>query len=292
MTVLTTNLIIKKAPLHSNRHCEEGVVQIFSNRKRSPRNRSIGALVCLSVLALGVATAGLGTGLMVYRQYMRSNAAHHYQGYCTIPISSRKVEPQLIEQNFRVLPLRFSSEPDVKVVNLLGDDDTDDLVNTLREELDIGGSVEKISVLDNGRRVNFTHDFEANFTGIVDEERCFTMDLDPEVVAAPSVFVVGIERDDKFDVSRVRTTVRAALPPVADLSELARGITFFLDNCLHRPLYRLHKDDGIIIRKRSADEPAHDYIQFSGKHIQEIEITNLPELLQEEQNARARRSAT
>lgn len=86
----------------------------------------------------------------------------------------------------------------------------------------------------------------------MDTERCFAMELDPAVVAPPAAFLVGIERDAEFEVSRVRTAVRAALPPLADAADvsafatLVRGVTFFLDNCLHRPVYRLHKDDGII----------------------------------------------
>lgn len=38
------------------------------------------------------------------------------------------------------------------------------------------------------------------------------------------------------------------------------------------------------VRKRSPDAPPHDYIHFAGKHIHEIEIANLGELLQHEQD--------
>lgn len=38
------------------------------------------------------------------------------------------------------------------------------------------------------------------------------------------------------------------------------------------------------VRKRAADAPSHDYIQFAGRRVQEIEISNLAELLQHEQD--------
>lgn len=67
----------------------------------------------------------------------------------------------MIEPNFRVLPLSWSPE-DVQVVST---SDDDQFVNALREELDIGDNVEKISVINNGHRVSFIHDFNDNTTG-------------------------------------------------------------------------------------------------------------------------------
>lgn len=61
------------------------------------------------------------------------------------------------------MPLRWSSEPDVQV--LAADARADELARALQEELDIGDTLEKISVVDNGRHINFIHDFEANVTG-------------------------------------------------------------------------------------------------------------------------------
>lgn len=74
---------------------------------------------------------------------------------------------QLIEPNYRehrISPLRWSSNPDVQVFNT--DEETADaFVNSLREEFDIGGRVEKIRVFDNGKTISFIHDFNENITG-------------------------------------------------------------------------------------------------------------------------------
>ncbi|KOB73614.1 putative conserved plasma membrane protein [Operophtera brumata] len=146
------------------------------------------------------------------------------------------------------MPLRWSSDPDVQVFSTASEDATDEFLTGLREQFDIGDSVEKISVMDNGRHVNFIHDFEANVTGIVDSDRCFMMELDPETVMRPEVLVV----------------LRAYVP-----------------NMLGNIVIVTKK-----IRKRSADAPAHDYIQFAGRRVQEIQISNLADLLQREQDAR------
>lgn len=42
----------------------------------------------------------------------------------------------------------------------------------------------------------------------------------------------------------------------------------------------------ISVRKRAVDAPPHDYIQFAGKCVNEIEISNLAEVLEYEQNAK------
>ncbi|OWR40775.1 hypothetical protein KGM_210144 [Danaus plexippus plexippus] len=274
MTMLTKpSAIIRKpevisAPLVEKTVCDEGKIDIHP----TPEARSSRAMLCLSLTAMLLLMLGFTSGLTVYREYM-SASTRRYQGFCSIPLPNdiRELQnSQMIESNFRVLPLSWSPE-DVQVVST---SDDDQFVNALREELDIGDNVEKISVINNGHRVSFIHDFNDNTTGIIDSDRCFIMDLEPELVLSPSLFIAGLQRGSQFDVSRVRSSLRAALPAIT--------FTRLSDDCAPRPTYRLTADQTGAIRKRSAEDPPHDYMQFSGKHVQEIKIDNLQEVLQYE----------
>ncbi|KAJ0182172.1 hypothetical protein K1T71_002894 [Dendrolimus kikuchii] len=280
MTILTKpSLNIKKTPLIHVNNCDEEVIEIHQAPTWTPAKRSSAAVVCISITALLVAITGITSGLMLYRQYLRGNAVHHYKGFCSIPIST-KMDPQLIEPNYRVMPLRWSPVPDMQVFSALDDDTSDDLVNALREEFDIDPTVEKISVFDNGRQVNFIHDFETNVTGIVDDDRCFMMGLDLDSVLPPESLAEGMQGGEEFDVSRVHTTLHAVLPALRDMAYVA---SMLVERCGSKPIYKLEKEEGLVIRKRSLDAPQHDYMQFAGKHVQEIEIANMNDLLYHEQ---------
>lgn len=69
------------------------------------------------------------------------------------------------QPSYKVMPLRWSSNLDVQVFSTAAEEPSDDYINGLREQFEIGDTVEKISVMENGRFVNFIHDFEANITG-------------------------------------------------------------------------------------------------------------------------------
>lgn len=142
----------------------------------------------------------------------------------------------MMEPRFRMLPLRWEAD-DVQMVSA---DERDGLAEALREELDIGDTVEKISVVNNGHNVNFIHNFKDNTTGIVDSERCFVMELSPEVVLTPELFISGLTSGAQFDVSRVRSSLRAALPALA---ELQRAAAELVAHCAARPTYRLYQED-------------------------------------------------
>ncbi|XP_068621348.1 uncharacterized protein [Battus philenor] len=238
----------------------------------SLRRRSVAVLFHIMNISL-LLILFIAMGVMIYRQYARTTVVHRYQGYCTIPIENK--DSQLIEPNR--MPLRWSNDPDVQVMSTVDETATDQFLNVLREELDIEGMVEKISVLNNGHQVNFIHDFSNNVTNIVDEDRCFTMELDPELVLVPEAFILSIEHGGEFDVTRVRSALRALLPAVRELSALPGP-------CRTRPTYRLRRDEDHQVHKRSVEAQSHDYMHFSGKHIHEIEIGNLEELLQYEKN--------
>lgn len=70
----------------------------------------------------------------------------------------------MMDQDTRMMPLHWTSEPDLQVVSSSDDNASEEFVNVLREELDIDGMVEKISVFNNGHQVNFIHDFSTNVT--------------------------------------------------------------------------------------------------------------------------------
>ncbi|XP_004925832.1 uncharacterized protein LOC114247091 isoform X3 [Bombyx mandarina] len=281
MTVFTKpSLNAHKPEAIADQLCEDELIDMHNiEGPYIMRKRSATMLVCMFLMALVVAATSIAGGVLLYRQYVRIGTVRRYQGFCTIPISTR--DSQLMEPNFRTMPLRWSNEPDVQIVSTLDEAATDQLITALREELDIGETVEKISVIDNGRRIHFIHDFQTNTTGIIDSDRCFTMELQPELVLLPGMLASGLQRGDAFDVTRVRSSLRALLPALTDLPD--GGL--LLDDCNQKPVYRLEKDDQPMIRKRSVDALSHDYIHFSGRHVQEIEISNLAQLLQQEQKA-------
>ncbi|KAI8428379.1 hypothetical protein MSG28_002564 [Choristoneura fumiferana] len=244
---------------------EEEKVETYTPKPHPCSSLSMGLLVVL------LSVLGIYSGMYLFRRCLQPVQQHRYQGFCSIPIDTKQLqESQLIEPNYRVMPLRWSSDPDVQVFSTGDDATTDGLFNFLREELDIGDTVEKITVFDNGRQTSFIHDFGANMT--VDLERCFTMELDPELVLAPDAFVLSIEAGGDFDVTRVRSSLRAVLPALRHALP---------DHCRAKPVYHLRPDPQPLIRKRSVETPVH-YIQFSGRRVQEIEISNLADLLEHE----------
>lgn len=296
MTVISKpSLTVKKTPLITENGCDEEYRQIFFGQEaviniqpsRRPLSRSHrGAVLCLAAMAAIMLLLGVVTALQIFDSDINDVRHNRYQGFCSVPLSR---DIQMLEQ--RRAPLRWKStenagrvEPEVQVISLLNED-PEHLLDLLREvlDIDIDDSVEKISVFNNGHPVSFVHDFEQNVTGIVDEERCFTMDLDPEIVLQPELFVFGLQHGDEFDVSRVRSQLRAVLPSVRDAARMSKSIQ---EKCAEKPTYQLQKEDGVVIRKRSADAPPHDFMQFAGKRIQEIEISNLAELLEYEQKSK------
>ncbi|GBP34583.1 hypothetical protein EVAR_85303_1 [Eumeta japonica] len=113
-----------------------------------------------------------------------------------------------------------------------------------------------------------------NSTSIVEETRCFVMDMDPEFVLPPAMFVTSARSGGgEWDVSKVSTYMHAMLPPIRDLARYGSHIA---QRCQDRVTYRLDADDKII-RKRSTDTP--HLTQFSGRHIQELHVDNMAELL-------------
>ncbi|XP_052758539.1 uncharacterized protein LOC113513845 [Galleria mellonella] len=295
MTILTKpSIIIKKSdvtesPLvHDTTICDEEKVEVHAPPAYwAQKKRSTGGLLCMSIIALMMAVTGIVSGLLLYRQYLRSNAVHRFHVFCSIPMEP-KPEAQL----------RWHTGPDadVQVFATAGAGEGGDEVDELLERLEIDDDFERILVIDNGRNVEFIHNFNINMTGIVDKERCFFMPLEASLVLPPPQLLAGIAAGAAgaagggWDVSRVRSALQAALPRAAPGAALLRALR--ADACRHRPSYMLHAPapapapapGDMLVRKRSADEPQHDYIQFSGQHIQEIQISNMAELLKYERS--------
>ncbi|KAJ8729106.1 hypothetical protein PYW08_000687 [Mythimna loreyi] len=283
MTILTKpSLTIKKTPLIDESNCDEVIEMPVGP---PGRRRSVGAILCMAITVFLLVLMGVITALQIYEQVTNdANQHNHYQGFCSIPLSR---DLQMLES--RKMPLRWKTspnvgrvEPNIQVVSFM-DEDPEHIFDLLREvlDIDIDESVEKISVFNNGHPVSFVHDFESNVTGIVDSDRCFTMDMEPSLVLQPELFLLGLQRGDEFDVSRVRSQLRALLPPLAPDAVRVRGAD---GKCAGKPTYRLQKETAVVIRKRSADAPPHDFMQFAGNRVQEIEISNLAELLEYEQD--------
>ncbi|CAD0195855.1 unnamed protein product [Chrysodeixis includens] len=284
MTVLTKpSLTIKKIPLIDESHCDEEIIEMHSTG--AGKRHGVAAILCMGVTVFLLVLMGVITALQIYDQVATDvSQRNHYQGFCSIPLTRDvpMLDTRKMSLTWKTTPVMKHMEPEVQVVSLL-DEDPEHLMDLLREvlDIDIDDSVEKISVFNNGHPVSFIHDFESNVTGIVDSARCFTMELDPSLVVPPELFVFGLQRGSQFDVSRVRSELRAVLPPAAaPLAQQPRA----LQACADKPIYRLQKDSAVAIRKRSVDAPPHDYMQFAGNRIQEIEISNLAELLEYEQN--------
>ncbi|XP_050362084.1 uncharacterized protein LOC126781236 isoform X2 [Nymphalis io] len=270
MTVLPKpSAIIKKTPIITDAPLVEKPInedKIDIHPSHEWPKRSSNGVMCLSLTATVLALLGFTGGLLLCQDMLKPTTIRRFQGYCSVPIPNNDKQ---------------WSTDDIQVINTERSS-ADQLEDALHEEFDIGDTVEKISVVNNGHRVNFIHDFSDNTTGIIDDERCFVMELEPELVLTPQLFISGLQNGAQFDVSLVRSELRAALPA---LTELRRAAAELAARCAGRPVYRLHRDDAI--RKRSADEPTHDYIQFSGNHVQEIKIDNLPEILEYERQNKA-----
>ncbi|XP_038211119.1 uncharacterized protein LOC119831713 [Zerene cesonia] len=242
--------------------------------------QSVKGVMYLVLSVIILLTLGVTSIIVMLRQY--KSGYNNYQAFCHIPVP-RDFTERMSEGKFRALPIIWSSKPVLQVVSTMDEPDSDEFMDMLDEELDIGDSVEKIAVVDHGRRFQFVHDFADNITGIVDEDRCFILDLEPDFVLPPDILITGLTAGEQFDVSKVRTHLRAALPAIVDLANTTQRLA---ETCYSRPTYRVYRsdDDDDAIEKRSTDPQPHDYIQFSGKHVQEIKIDNIGEIMQYEQS--------
>ncbi|KAH9645475.1 hypothetical protein HF086_003492 [Spodoptera exigua] len=90
--------------------------------------------------------------------------------------------------------------------------------------------------------------------------------------------VVSVTEDD--DPDHLMDLLREVFD--IDIDQSVEKISVFNNG---HPVSFLHDfEANVTVRKRSADAPPHDYMHFAGNGVQEIEISNLAELLQYEQD--------
>lgn len=70
------------------------------------------------------------------------------------------------------------------------------------------------------------------------------MDMDPGVVVSPGELAAGLAAGADFDVSRVRTPLRALLPPRPAPRHLAQL-------CTDKPIYPLTRDVAVVSKYRT-----------------------------------------
>ncbi|XP_045511458.1 uncharacterized protein LOC123706305 [Colias croceus] len=275
-------IIVNNSPYVRGSSRSESRVDLPGEDYQMPSlTQSVKGVMYLVLSVIILLTLGVTSIIVMLRQY--KSGYNNYQAFCHIPVP-RDFTERMSEGKFRSLPIVWSSKPVLQVVSTMDEPDSDEFMDMLDEELDIGTSVEKISVVDHGRRFQFVHDFADNITGIVDDDRCFIFDMEPDFVLPPELLITGLTGGEQFDISKVRTRLRAALPAVVDISNTTESLA---EACFSRPTYRVYRadnEDGYAIEKRSTDQQPHDYIQFSGKHVQEIKIDNIAEILQYEQS--------
>ncbi|RZC36305.1 integral membrane protein 2A [Asbolus verrucosus] len=256
---------------------------VFFNAKA--RRVSTSTTLCLLLTSLIVVSIGIIGGKYLYDQYI-SAQMRRFRGYAQIPLPSDEVQ----YSRSRILPDSALWKA------LADDDDTDDdskadsfnniMKNYFREDFEIDMDEEKYEKIDvpdfrDGRSGRFIHDFNTNITGIIDitGNRCFVMPLNRGNVLPPrSLFDLIHKMWDgyyKVDTQIVRETMRVVTPPLKDLKEVGAYIS---KECEHRPVYKLEKYVGGVV-KRSADSHMEaKFIQFSGNKITEFDIMNLDEL--------------
>jgi integral membrane protein 2B len=257
------------------------VVILKARARRVPTATTL----CLIFTSLIVVSVGIICGKILYNHYI-SIQMRRFTGYAQIPMPSEDVETiYMRERN----PL-----PDSALFKALpgqGDDNDDDNFNNIirnyfREgfEIDIEDEkYEKIDVPDfrDGRSGRFIHDFNTNITGIIDitGNRCFVMPLNRGNVLPPrSLFDLIHKMWDgyyKVDTKIVRETMRVVTPPLKDLEGVG---SYIAKECENRPVYKLEKYVGGVV-KRSADLHVQaKFAQYGGKDITEFDIVNFDDV--------------
>ncbi|XP_044268613.1 integral membrane protein 2A [Tribolium madens] len=257
--------------------------------KARARRVSTATTLCLILTSLIVVSIGIFVGKSLYNQYI-SAQMRRFTGYAQIPMPSEDVETLYFRER--------NPMPDSALLKALsgGDDDDDDnnvkddfdniMRNYFREDFEIdldGEKYEKIDVPDfrDGRSGRFIHDFNTNTTGIIDitGNRCFVMPLNRGHVLPPrSLFDLVNKMWDgyyKVDTQVVRETMRVVTPPLKDLKGVG---SYIAKECENRPVYKLEKYVGGVV-KRSADLHVQaKFAQFSGNKITEFDILNFEDV--------------
>lgn len=260
---------------------------IFPSHARRVSSTTILFLLIIALAGVGVGIIG---GKILYNEYLSvtkriENARQQSEGWVQIPISP-------MDDDYD------NTENDDNLIQIQNDQQLKDWDNGKMDwkrilnrryfqesfEIDPEQKYEKIDVPDfrNGRSGRFIHDFNTNYTGIIDVtgKRCFVMPLNRQNVLPPSSLFDLVQKMwegyYKVDTDVVRETMRVVTPPVTDMTEIGS----YIDNeCGGMPIYKLEKYVGGVA-KRSADQtPDVKFGQFAGKGILEFDIVNIEDVL-------------
>lgn len=151
-------------------------------------------------------------------------------------------------------------------------------------EIDADNKYEKIDVPDfrNGRNGRFIHDFNTNYTGIIDVtgQRCFVMPLNRGNVLPPSsLFDLVHKMWDgyyKVDTKVVRETMRVITPPITDTTDIG---VYIATECENMPIYKLEKYVSGVVKRSANPNSEAKFGQFAGKGILEFDIVNMDDVL-------------
>lgn len=261
------------------------------------RHVSSSTILCLLIVALAVVGVGIIGGKILYNEYLSvtrrmQDPYAKSDGWVRIPINS---DYDLTEE-----------VDDDNSLNVMNDEDPMKQWNDNEEwrriltrkffqenfQIDPTNKYEKIDVPDfnNGRSGRFIHDFNTNYTGIIDvtASRCFIMPLNRGNVLPPSSLFDLVHKiwDGyyKVDTKVVRETMRVVTPPITDTSEIGEYIT---SECQDMPIYRLEKYVGGVTKRSARPEAQIKFGQFAGKGILELDIVNLDTVLDYEKENRA-----
>lgn len=257
------------------------------------RRVSSSTILCLLIIALTGVSVGIIGGKILYNKYLSATRTipmltdyERSQGWVRIPLNPDDTDYDATEDD---LSMKMLNDQDFQKWN-----DNEDWKKLLTKnffqenfEIDAENSYEKIDVPDfrNGRNGRFIHDFNTNYTGIIDVtgSRCFVMPLNRVNTLPPSSLFDLLHKmwDGYYRVNTdvVRQTMRVVTPPISDTTEIGQYIA---SECQDMPIYKLEKYVGGVV-KRSADPNSQmKFGQFAGQGILELDIINMDALLKYE----------
>ncbi|KAL1512497.1 hypothetical protein ABEB36_002080 [Hypothenemus hampei] len=231
------------------------------------RRVSSSTILCILIIALAGVSIGIIGGKILYNEYLSVTRRYDErpQGWVQVPLNDN-------DDWERILNRRFFQE---------------------NFDIDQENKLEKIDVPDfkDGRNGRFIHDFNTNYTGIIDVSggRCFVMPLNRGNVLPPSSLFDLVhkmwEGYYKVDTEVVRETMRVVTPPITDTTEIGQYIA---TECQNMPIYALEKYFVGGVSKRAANpEAVVKFGQFAGKGLLELDIVNMDAVLAYEKDNKA-----
>ncbi|KAF7280535.1 uncharacterized protein LOC143193354 [Rhynchophorus ferrugineus] len=252
----------------------------------SQARRVSSAILCLLIIALVGVSVGIIGGKILYNEYISVTkrilqaSPQQSEGLIKIPLASSDDYDTLFEYQNKQALQKWDDQMDLNYTFNR---------NFFEEnyEIDTENQYEKINVPDfrNGRSGRFIHDFNTNYTGIIDvtDHRCFVMPLNRTNVLPPRSLIDLVQKMwegyYKVNTAVVRETMRVVGPPVSDFTEIG---SYIASECSDMPIYKLEKYVGGVV-KRAVTDPENNFGHFAGNGILEFDIINMNEAIAYEQ---------